>query len=277
MLGVRLQGTLSRLKAYSTTALGGEVRYECVVGSQSVPLTPGSQLRIIPEGGIVCQHCQRPTRKSYQQGYCYPCFTRLAACDLCVLKPEQCHYAEGTCREPAWGEQHCMVPHWVYLANSTGVKVGITRKSQGILRWMDQGAVAALPVFEVSSRYYSGLIEVAMAEYVPDKTQWRALLRGAPAAVDLLAVRDELLQRCAATLSALDLRFPGGRLRMDSPVCHFEYPVQKYPEKIKALSLDNHNTVEGELWGIKGQYLLLSTGVFNVRNFSAYQVTLEVF
>ena len=76
-----------------------------------------------------------------------------------MMKPETCHFAKGTCREPQWGEQHCMVPHYVYLANTSGVKVGITRHTQLPTRWIDQGATQALPIFKVNTRYQSGLVE----------------------------------------------------------------------------------------------------------------------
>ena len=96
--------------------------------------------------------------------------TELARCDLCILKPETCHYAKGTCREPEWGEAHCMTPHIVYLANTSGLKVGITREGQVPIRWMDQGATQALPIFRVKSRLISGLVEVAMATLMADKS-----------------------------------------------------------------------------------------------------------
>jgi hypothetical protein len=68
---------------------------------------------------------------------------------MCILKPEQCHYEAGTCREPEWGLAQCFKPHYVYLANSSGIKVGITRESQIPIRWIDQGAVQALPIMKV--------------------------------------------------------------------------------------------------------------------------------
>ena len=87
----------------------------------------GSTIKLNYLGRIECIYCGRKTKKSFSQGYCYPCMIKLARCDSCIVSPEKCHYDEGTCREPEWGEQHCMRPHYVYLANSSGVKVGITR------------------------------------------------------------------------------------------------------------------------------------------------------
>ena len=68
-----------------------------------------------------------------------------------------------------------MVDHYVYLANSSGLKVGITRHTQLPTRWIDQGASQALPIFKVRTRLQSGLVETALAEFISDKTNWRAL------------------------------------------------------------------------------------------------------
>jgi hypothetical protein len=50
------------------------------------------------------------------------------------------------------------------------------------------------------------------------------------------------------------------------------FPVLEFPEKVKSLNFDKQPTVEGVLQGIKGQYLILDTGVINIRKFTAYNV-----
>lgn len=119
---------------------GEPVAYSIAVGDTRIPLNDliGRPLRLDFDGVIRCIHCDRKTNKSFNQGFCYPCFRKLAACDSCIMSPEKCHYHLGTCREPEWGETHCMVEHVVYLANSSGLKVGITRASQVPTRWIDQ-------------------------------------------------------------------------------------------------------------------------------------------
>jgi hypothetical protein len=96
-----------------------------------------------------------------------------------------------------WGEQFCMTDHVVYLANSSGIKVGITRATQLPTRWLDQGASQALPIMRVSTRQQSGFVEDLFRSQVADKTNWRALLKGDAQAVDLKQVRDELFDACA--------------------------------------------------------------------------------
>src|SRR5690554_3510233 len=141
--------------------LGEPVRYALPLGDEQLPLNDllGRTIRLEALGEIRCQHCNRLTKKSYSQGFCFPCMKKLAQCDLCIVSPERCHYEQGTCREPAWGEQFCMTDHIVYLANSSGLKVGITRASQIPTRWIDQGASQALPIMRVATRQQSGMVE----------------------------------------------------------------------------------------------------------------------
>lgn len=259
-----------------TTQWAEPVHYRLPVGDAELDLQPllGQRLELRHTGQIVCVHCQKKTAKSFNQGYCYPCFIKLAQCDMCIMKPETCHYAAGTCREPSWGEAFCFQPHIVYLANSSGIKVGITRKSQLPTRWIDQGAVQALPVFEVASRYISGLVEVTLAEHVSDKTSWQQMLKNQVHVLDLPALRDELLAKCTDSLSAISERFGAEALQLlsDADPVEIRYPVLQYPTKVKSFNLDKDPVITGVLQGIKGQYLLLDTGVINIRKFAGYEV-----
>ncbi|MGD8576127.1 MAG: DUF2797 domain-containing protein, partial [Thiohalophilus sp.] len=226
---------------------------------------------------IHCIECGRKTSKSFNQGYCYPCFRSLAQCDSCIVKPEQCHYFEGTCREPDWADQHCMQDHYVYLANSSGIKVGITRGSQIPTRWMDQGASQALPIMRVKNRLVSGLAEVILKQHVADKTAWQRMLKGEPEAVDLASRRDELFAECRDELQELAGQRGEGSLELlhGEPEVAIRYPVDNYPEKVSSLNFDKTPLIEGVLQGIKGQYLILSSGVLNMRKFSGYKLRLS--
>ena len=237
----------------------------------------GSQISLEFTGQIYCIECGRKTTKSFNQGYCFPCLRSLAACDMCIVKPELCHYDQGTCREPAWGESHCMRPHVVYLANSSGLKVGITRASQVPTRWIDQGAVQALPLYEVDSRLQSGWLEVALKRYISDRTDWRAMLKGDPSQLDLLVERDRLLGEASVDLAQCQLKIGSASMRLvdGAEEARFKYPVLVYPEKIKAHNFDKKARVEGCLQGVKGQYMILDTGVLNIRKFAGYEVDLQ--
>ncbi|MDT4806922.1 hypothetical protein FQZ97_397600 [compost metagenome] len=237
----------------------------------------GRQLRLEFLGAIHCTHCGRKTKKSFSQGYCYPCFTKLAQCDSCIVSPEKCHFEQGTCREPEWGERFCMTDHVVYLANSSGVKVGITRASQVPVRWIDQGAIQALPIMRVATRQQSGLVEDLLRSQVADRTNWRTMLKGEAPALDLVAIRDQLFDSCADGLRVLQERFGLQAIQPVSDILPIEisYPVDAYPTKVVSFDLDKTPVVEGTLRGIKGQYLILDTGVINLRKFTAYQLAIS--
>ncbi|MCU7967521.1 MAG: DUF2797 domain-containing protein, partial [gamma proteobacterium symbiont of Bathyaustriella thionipta] len=182
------------------------------------------------------------------------------------------------CREPEWGQTHCMQSHFVYLANSSGLKVGITRGDQLPTRWIDQGAIQALPVFKVSQRYYSGLVEVLYKQEVSDRTQWQRMLKGQVEEMDLLQKRTELFTLFTDQIDAMKSELPEGAIATveNEAMTEIIYPVEEYPQKIKSFNLDKQSLVEGTLMGIKGQYLILDTGVINIRKFSGYHVDFEV-
>lgn len=256
------------------------VVYALVLDQEKVPLNAflGKLIKLTFTQQIYCMGCQAPIKKSYQEGFCFPCTKKLARCDLCMLKPERCHFHLGTCREPQWGESVCMISHVVYLANSSGLKVGITRHSQVMNRWIDQGAIAAMPIFEVATRRISGLIEVILAKHVPDKTNWRKMLMGQNETLDLFEKWKDLEKKCQDDLKEIQAAFDQDAIkRIEEPkVYHFEYPVLTYPEKISSLSFDKTPIIEGRLLGMKGQYLILDSGVINIRRHSGYLVEVEV-
>ncbi|HSP58490.1 MAG TPA: DUF2797 domain-containing protein [Halomonas sp.] len=257
---------------------GAPARYTLRIGEHRRDLNAalGKSLTLEWTGAIACTHCGRATKKSFAQGHCYPCFRKLAQCDTCIMKPELCHFFEGTCREPAWGERHCFQPHVVYLANASGLKVGITRGSQVPTRWLDQGAVQALPILRVETRQQSGFVEVLFKGEVSDRTNWRAMLKGDTVPLDLAAERDRLLSRLEGGLANLRERFGDDAIQVldDSPVT-FDYPVLEYPTKVASHNLEKTPRVSGTLLGLKGQYLILDSGVINLRKYTGYEV--EVF
>ncbi|MEG0967686.1 MAG: DUF2797 domain-containing protein [Pseudomonas sp.] len=270
------RGSISKMSARLDAPV---VQYAFRLGEQEVPVNPliGKTLRLEYLGAIHCSHCGRKTKTSFSQGYCYPCMTKLAQCDVCIMAPEKCHYDQGTCREPSWGEQFCMTDHVVYLANSSGIKVGITRASQLPTRWLDQGASQALPIVRVATRQQSGLVEDLFRSQVADRTNWRALLKGDAEAVDLVAVREQLFASCAEGLNALQTRFGLQAVQPlnDGEVLEIRYPVEAYPSKIVSFNLDKNPVAEGTLLGIKGQYLIFDTGVINIRKYTAYQLAVH--
>ncbi|TVP59616.1 MAG: DUF2797 domain-containing protein [Halomonadaceae bacterium] len=267
------------LEKMQVTSEEDGVQYHFRVGDQIIGANAliGRHLQLEHLGSIHCRHCGRKTSKSFSQGHCYPCFKKLAACDTCIMSPEKCHYHLGTCREPEWGETHCLRPHWVYLANSSGLKVGITRRTQVPVRWMDQGAIAAIPLFEVSSRRIAGLIENDLRQHVSDRTNWRTMLKGETQELNLNEARQTLTAQAADIVADMHRRFGDDSvLALQQEPVTFSYPVTEFPKKITSHNLDKTPSIQGKLLGIKGQYLMLDTGVINLRKFTAYQVRLSL-
>jgi hypothetical protein len=262
-----IQGYLREL----THQAGQPVNYQMNTDQASLPLTAaiGQHVRIDFLAEKACIHCGRKVRKLYQNGYCFPCVTSLAECDLCIVKPHECHHHLGTCRDPEWAEGHCMIPHYVYLAISSSVKVGLTRKGREYIRWVDQGAVAAILFAEVPTRKHAGELEMELARHIPDKTNWRKMLLDDVEEVDLEALRSQLRQQ-------VDERWRPYLLH-DGQVQHFSYPRQEGAEiRLTSLSLDKTPCVEGKLVGVKGQYLLFSHGVFQVKKHCGYKVQISL-
>lgn len=270
-----IEGHLRKMES----SLDSPIQYHLPLDDERVLLNEylGKSISLHYHGEIHCIACGNKTNKSFSQGHCYPCFMSLASCDMCILKPETCHYHEGTCREPEWGEKHCMQHHYVYLANSSGIKVGITRGTQVPTRWIDQGATQALPVFRVSNRLLSGKIEVAMKAHVADKTDWRKMLKSEAESVDLHSRRDELLKDAGKELKKIAGEYAEDEIELlsEEDSLDLAFPVDTYPEKVKSLNFDKTPEIEGVLNGIKGQYLILDTGVLNIRKFAGYKVSFQ--
>ncbi len=256
------------------------VEYFLRLDDNAHPLNPliGRQVTLTHTGKIACVECGRKTKKSFSQGYCYPCFKKLAQCDLCVMSPERCHFDQGTCRDNDFAENFCMQPHIVYIANSSGPKVGITRPGNLPTRWVDQGAVQALPIMNVMTRQQSGFVEVAFKNHISDKTHWQKMLKAEDDHMDLAAKRDELMNEVQADLAPVMERFGIQAIQpiLDAEVQTFCYPMTNYPAKVTSLNFDKTPTLGGTLTGIKGQYLVFDTGVINLRRFTSYEVEVTV-
>ncbi len=258
--------------------LGDPITYALPMGDTHAPLNGflGQHLSLQFSGNIYCDNCNKRTPKSYAQGHCFNCMKTLASCDNCIIRPETCHHHLGTCREPDWGLRNCFAPHIVYIANTSGLKVGITRESQVPTRWIDQGASQALPMLRVTNRLVAGLVEVLLAKHVADKTNWRALLKGDPEPRDMQADAKALLQELEPHLTALRDKHGTDAIEfLTESAISLDFPVLEYPSKITSHNFDKDPSVNGTLLGIKGQYLMFDTGVINIRKFTGYDVALN--
>ena len=227
----------------------------------------GRELTLKFQHLIHCLGCNKKIKKSYGQGYCFGCLQTLARCDMCIMKPETCHYHKGTCREPEWGLAHCFKEHVVYLANTSGVKVGVTRRANTPHRWIDQGATQALPWLKTKDRKSAGFIEKTISAQMNDKTNWRKMLSGSAGPLDLKALAEETEEFLP---DGVEFDF------CDEELIEIAYPVEAYPEKIKSIGLDKNPEIQKTLKGVKGQYLIFENEVFNWRKHQGYVVEVSV-
>lgn len=254
-------------KMESTANEKGLVSYQICSkdGKISISELLGKEIEMQFTGTIRCIACGKVTKKSFGQGYCYPCFISSPETEECVLKPHLCQAHLGIARNMEFAAQHCLTDHYVYLAISGGLKVGVTRHTQIPTRWIDQGASQGLIVAQTPNRYLAGTIEVELMKTFSDKTNWRAMLTNKDPDIDLKEKRKSLATLLDTNLSKyLTDKFEPTKLL---------YPVISYPTKVSSLNFDKTPTIRGNLQGIRGQYLIFEEGqVINLRTFSGYEV-----
>ena len=247
------------------------VSYSLPIGSESAGMNNliGKEVTLEYLGEIHCIGCGRKTSKSFAQGYCYPCLMNSPETDKCILHPELCEAHKGISRDMKWSEEHCLQDHIVYLSDTTGLKVGVTRVSQVPTRWIDQGATRAVKIFRVPDRYTAGTIEVFLKAHFRDKTNWRNML------MNRQQIMPDLLEEKQRAASLTEREF-SRYLIDDDEITTVNFPVREYPVKITALSFDKTPVINGILTGIKGQYLLFDGGrVLNIRKHNGYKVKME--
>lgn len=250
------------------TTLQDVVEYQIPLGLESLSANAalGKEIHLAWTSKIFCVACGNSTRKSFDQGHCWECFSTLARCDTCIMKPELCHYHAGTCREPEWAKSHCLSKHIVYLSNSSGLKIGITRATQKLTRWIDQGAAQGIALGLVSERLHSGLVESHFRDQLglKDRTAWQAMLKGEPELLDLDQLKEEMLKNWPSEVPV--------ELVPEEKSQRIHFPILEYPKKVSSLNLEKNPEIKGTLLGIKGQYLILSTGVINLRKYQGYEI-----
>ena len=261
------QGVLSKMQ----TEFGDPIQYYLVFENSFLNMNQvlNKELEITFDG-YQCLNCSKK-KKIYRQGFCYDCFYSSPAVGDWIMKPELSTAHLGIAdRDLEYETQVQLQPHIVYLALSSEVKVGVTRKTQVPTRWIDQGASQAISIVEVPNRYLAGITEVALKSHYTDKTNWRKMVQNEIVHFDLVAEKLKLEKLIPAEVQEFYHLEKNDLYQM-----HF--PVLDYPKKVNSLNLDKTPNFQGKLIGIKGQYLIFEDGtVFNVRSFEGYVVSLEI-
>jgi hypothetical protein len=261
------EGVLTKMQ----TEFGNPIQYYLVFENSFLNMNQLLNKEIIINfEGFQCLNCGKK-KKIFRQGFCYDCFYSSPAVGDWIMKPELSTAHLGIAdRDLDYESKVQLQPHIVYLALSSEVKVGVTRKTQVPTRWIDQGAEKALTIVEVSNRYLAGITEVALKNHFADKTNWRKMLTNDIASIDLVVEKlklQELLPNEVQDFFYSD----------KNDLYEMHYPVLEYPKKINSLSLDKTPNFKGVLIGIKGQYLIFNDGtVFNIRSSEGYVVSLSL-
>jgi hypothetical protein len=122
----------------------------------------GKEISVVFDGTIHCTASGKKIRKTFGEGMSYQAWQDSPLAMASIFKPELSRIHEGIAlRDEAWEREHHLKPHWVYLTQTSEIKVGVTRSDYGVRRWMDQGAVAGIVVAEVPYRQLAGEMEVA--------------------------------------------------------------------------------------------------------------------
>lgn len=231
----------------------------------------GKQLRLQFTGVMYCISCGKKIKKTFAQGYCYPCFANGPENESCVLRPETCRAHEGIARNMEYAKEYCLSEQYVYLASSESIKVGVTRKTQIPFRWIDQGATFAKIIALTPNRFTAGCLEVEIKKYLPDKTNWRSML------MNNIDEKPDFFSKINLIKQILPEHLKEFLIE-NQETFEFNYPVFAYPQKVTSLDFDKDPIIEGKLEGIKGQYLIFNRGrVINIRKYSGYEVNVLMF
>lgn len=261
------QGVLTKMQ----TEFSNPIQYYLVFENSFLNLNQilDKTLEITFEG-YQCLECHKK-KKIFRQGFCYDCFMSSASAGDWIMKPElSTAHLDIEDRDLDYEKRVQLQPHIVYLALSSEVKVGVTRKTQVPTRWIDQGAVEAIPIVEVPNRYLAGITEVALKNHYADKTNWQKMLKNEYNPVDLVAERLKLEYLIPKEVQEYFYS-------TQAHLYELQFPVLSYPSKVTSLNLDKTPNFKGKLKGVKGQYLLFEDGtVFNIRTFEGYVVTINL-
>ncbi len=260
-------GQISKLISY----FKNPIQYSLPIGDKHIELNQfiNKNIKINFNGEINCIECNKKIKKTFMQGFCYPCFINSPRTSECILKPELCKAHEGQDRDMEWSEKHCLQDQYVYLSLTSNLKVGVTRNSQIPTRWIDQGAHAAILFAKTPNRYLAGMIEKDINQYISDRTYWRRMLLGEYPKLNLLDEKEKL----STKLNQQYYKY----IDNDNTITKIEYPQFHKMEKIKSLNIEKNPIIEGTLTGIKGQYLFINNNtVLNIRKYTGYIFNIEL-
>jgi len=260
------QGVLTKMKTEFSSPIQYYLIFENDFINMNQLLDKNVELKFVK---YQCLNCGLD-KPIYRQGFCKSCFYEVPEAADWIMHPELSKAHLGIeDRDLEFEKKVQIQSHIVYLANSSNVKVGVTRKSQVPTRWIDQGAHEAIEIVEVPNRYLAGITEIALKDHVSDKTNWRTMLKNEIVDENLVEWRERLRPFIPDEVKDYYIE--------NNTETNLEFPVLQYPEKPKSFNLEKDKAYSGVLKGIKGQYLIFEDdSVFNVRGNEGLVVEIEM-
>ncbi len=256
------EGNIQKMR----TVFAHPVNYLLPVGENEIEMNSliGKSLRLQFTGQINCISCGKITKTSFNQGFCYNCLQTAPEASESVVRPELSKAQFGIARDLDWAIKHDLIDHIVYLAITSGLKVGVTRYHQIPTRWIDQGAERAIRLAQTPNRHIAGVVELFLKNHFSDRTNWQTMLKSSgDDQTNLLHEKNKAIQLLPGELQKYACN--------NNEIIEIQYPVSNPPQQVKSVSFDSSETIGGILTGIKGQYLIFdNTNVLNIRKHNGY-------
>lgn len=264
---MQIEGNILKMR----TEMNSPVKYFLPVGNDEIGMNEliGKNLSMNFTGQINCISCGKQTKRSFNQGFCYNCLQTAPEASETIVRPELSKAHLGIARDIDWAEKYDLIDHFVYLAASGELKVGVTRHHQIPTRWIDQGASYAVKLAKTPNRHIAGIIEVFLKNHFTDRTKWQAMLKNETINdIDILEEKKKVFELLPKGLKKY--------FEEDNEITNIEYPVSYYPTKVTSTGFDKQPFIEGILAGIKGQYLIFDDdSVLNIRKHNGYFLQIE--
>ncbi len=269
---MKLEGNIRKMNVGLTDTVDYSLPlYQNLEPNENAPMTSlvGKDIKIQFDGLINCVATGKKINKTFGEGLSYDAWRNAPQAVESIINPEldQSHLGIGL-RDLDWERTRHAKPHYVYLALTSAMKVGVTKENSIPSRWIDQGAWKVMKFAKTPYRQKAGMIEKELKAHISDKTNWRKMLTDERADIDFSSERQRLKDLLPIHLKQFVLP--------ENDILEITYPVIEYPEKVKSVKLDSNPVIESKLMGIRGQYLLLEDGkVINLRSHAGYYITLE--
>ncbi|MCH4895480.1 DUF2797 domain-containing protein [Marinilabiliaceae bacterium JC040] len=262
------KGILNKMRAVETDS---SINYSLDLGGEIVSPNDwiGKNITIDFLDEIYCCKCHKKVKQVYMSGYCYSCYKNSPETDENIFKPELDMAHLGISRDMNWAKEVSLKKHFVYLANTGEVKVGVTREANIPSRWINQGADSAIIIAEAPNRHIAGCIEVYLKKFFSDKTKWKKMLSSSNEDINLEEQRNIAFSKIHPVLKNF--------LTDEFKTKYLNFPVSIYPEHIlQTQKLKKNKSIKGKLIGIKGQYFIFESGdVMNISSHAGFLVNIS--